>query len=368
MKILISANTFWNLFNFRLKLIESFISQNYEVIALAKNDIYKEKLLNLGIKCYNIDIELKGVNPLSDLVLIKDYFKIFKKTSPDVILSYTVKPNIYGNLAAQLLKIKTINNVSGLGTLFINKNFASFIGKILYKISFKFSAHIFFQNLYDQKLFLNQSLIKGSSNSIIPGSGLDTNEFKFNRLKNNCESFLFVGRIIGDKGIMEYLKSAKIILKKHPNKKFYIAGDINYQNRSSISKKDFNKFLKNHPQISFLGNISDMFSLLKTVDVFVLPSYREGLSRAILEASSMSLPVITTNVPGCKDIVIDDYSGLLCDPKSVKSLSSAIEKIINLSESKRIFFGKNGRKIVKKSFGIDKIISIYNQKIKELVN
>ena len=124
MKILISANTFWNLFNFRLKLIESFISQKYEVIALAKNDIYKEKLLNLGIKCLDVEIELKGINPFNDLVLIKDYYKIFKKTSPDIVLSYTVKPNIYGNLAASLLRIRTINNVSGLGTLFINKNLA----------------------------------------------------------------------------------------------------------------------------------------------------------------------------------------------------------------------------------------------------
>jgi len=367
-KILISANTFWNLFNFRLKLIESFISQNYEVIALAKNDIYKEKLLNLGIKCLDVEIELKGINPFNDLVLIKDYYKIFKKTSPDIVLSYTVKPNIYGNLAASLLRIRTINNVSGLGTLFINKNLASFVGKILYKISFKFSAHIFFQNLHDQKLFLSQSLKNNSSNSIIPGSGIDTNKFRFNRLKNNCESFLFVGRIIGDKGIMEYLKSASIILKKYPNKKFYIAGDINYQNRTSISKKIFRSFLKNHPQISFLGNVSDVFSLLKTVDVFVLPSYREGLSRAILEASSMSLPVITTNVPGCKDIVIDGYSGFLCEPKSIKSLSSAIEKIINLSESKRIIFGKNGRKIVKKHFAINKIVSIYNDKIIDFFN
>jgi glycosyltransferase involved in cell wall biosynthesis len=366
-KILINLNTSWNIYNFRLSLIKSLQSKGYEVIALAPNDNYVDEIESIGVKCYNVFLKQKGTNPITDFYLFIQYLKLFNKIKPDIILSYTIKPNVYGNFAANILNIPTVNNISGLGTLFIKTTLTSHIGKILYKLSLKSSAHVFFQNNNDLELFLQLKLVNSLKSSVIPGSGVDTTKFKQNKNTNRGRKFLFVGRLIGDKGVFEYLEAATKILKEYPNVEFLLAGELGYNNKTALTKIQLDRYTEFNSHIIYLGKTDNMFSLLQSIDVMVLPSYREGLSKSLVEAASMSLPIITTDVPGCNDVVKNEYNGFICELKSIESLKQSIKKIIELSPEKRNEMGINGRKIAISKFDKNIVIQHYLKVIKTIL-
>jgi len=366
-KILINLNTSWNIYNFRLGLIKSLQSKGYEIISLAPKDKYVIELESIGVKCYHIFLNQKGTNPFTDFILFIKYLKLFNKIKPDLILSYTIKPNIYGNFAANILNIPTVNNISGLGTLFIKTNFISCIGKLLYKLSLKSSAHVFFQNNIDLELFLQSNLVNCSKSTVIPGSGVNTAMFKQNKNTNRGQKFLFVGRLIGDKGVFEYLEAATKILEEYPNVEFLLAGELGYNNKTALTKTQLDRYTDFNPQIKYLGKTDNMFSLLQSIDVMVLPSYREGLSKSLVEAASMSLPIITTDVPGCNDVVKNEYNGFICEVKSIESLKQSIKKIIELSAEKRNKMGINGRKIAISKFDENIVIQHYLKVIKTIL-
>lgn len=366
MKIIISLNTTWNIYNFRLELIKVLQSKGHEVIALAPKDEYAAKLEALGIKCIDIKINQQGINPFHDLKLIRDYYSIFKTIQPDLILSYTIKPNIYGNLAARMLTIPTINNISGLGTLFIKKTIISYVGRLLYKIGLASSSHVFFQNNEDRQLFIKYKLINATKNSVIPGSGVDTTYFTSNRTTNLGNRFLFVGRLIRDKGVIEFLEAALKILQKYPNKQFFLVGELGYNNNTALSKLDLDYYLDQSSQIQYLGKSDDIKSILREADVMVLPSYREGLSKSLIEAASMSLPIVTTNAPGCREVVEQDFNGILCQVQSISSLENAILEMILLSNETRHLMGLNGRLKIIEKFSNTIVIKTYLQQIKTI--
>ena len=368
MKILISINTTWNIYNFRLDLIHALLELGHEVIALAPADEYVTYLEDIGIRCYHVKLDAKGTNPIRDLSLIRHYYRVIRVLKPDLILSYTIKPNIYGNFAGSLLKIPVINNISGLGTLFITTNFATYIGKALYKKSLATSAHVFFQNKDDRQLFIENKLVDEGITSIVPGSGVDVEKFDCDRSKNKGNKFLFVGRLISDKGVIEYLKAAISILHTHPDKVFLLVGELGSNNKTAITSQEIGHYTNNYPQIKYLGKIDDMREILKSVDVLVLPSYREGLSKSLIEAASMRLPIITSNTPGCKDVVEDMFNGLLCEAKSTDSLVASIYKMINLTEKERLNLGCNGRKKAMELFSSKIVNRIYIRKIDEICN
>lgn len=367
MKIIIIVNTSWNIYNFRKKLLISLIEMGHQVIAVAPHDSYVEIIESIGIKCINLKFNQKGTNPFSDSLLIYKYFKIFKYQKPDLILSYTIKPNIYGNIAARLLKIPTVNNISGLGTLFIKTSPATIIAKFLYKLSLKYSSHVFFQNKDDKQLFITNKLVNPDITSIIPGSGIDVQKFSYDRIKNEGNKFLFVGRLIADKGVFEYLDAAVSVLKIYPEKEFLLVGEIGYNNKTALSNEQLLNYTNNYAQIKYLGKTDDIVSLLKSVDVMVLPSYREGLSKSLIEAASMSLPILTTDSPGCRDVVQNNYNGILCKIKSSESLSLAMKRIIKLNPNERLQMGLNGRKIAIENFEEKIIINHYLRVLKLVI-
>ena len=367
MRIVISINTSWNIYNFRLNLIKAVQNEGHEVIIIAPKDNYVDKLEDIGVKCFDVNLNPKGTNPITDLYLVYQYYKLFKLLSPDIILSYTIKPNIYGNLAARLLRIPTINNISGLGTLFIKTSFATYFGKMLYRLSLAFSEHVFFQNKDDLQLFSKNNLVKAEMTSIIPGSGVNIKKFNCDRAKNKANKFLFVGRLIADKGIFEYLDAAVAVLKKYPEKEFLLAGELGYNNKTAISKQQLEDFTNNYPQVKYLGKTDNIIALLKSVDVLVLPSYREGLSKSLIEAAAMKLPIITTNVPGCRDVVKDGFNGFLCEVKSKHSLEKAIYSMISLTENERLEHGLNGRNKVINEFSSKIVNKIYLDKINQII-
>lgn len=366
MKIIISINTAWNIYNFRQGLIKAIKAQGHQIIAVSPKDEYVEKLEEMGIQHLSITLDQKGMNPFKDLNLIKQYYTIFKSIRPDLVLSYTIKPNIYGNLAARRLKIPTINNISGLGTLFINSNITSYIGKLLYKIGLSTSKHVFFQNHEDKDLFIQSRLTSLKNSSVIPGSGVDIKHFKSNKSTNKGKRFLFSGRLIGDKGVFEYLEAAIIVLKKYPDIEFILVGEMGVNNKTAISTDDLNGYLEKYSQFKYLGKSDNMPDLLRTIDVMVLPSYREGLSKSLLEASAMKIPIITSDTPGCRDVVTHGYNGFLCKVKSVDSLSKRMKEMIEITEENRIEMGLNGRLRIKEFFSEEMVIKHYLNQINKL--
>jgi len=367
MKILITANSTWNIYNFRMNLIKDFINLGYEICVVSPKDEYFEEIIKLNLSYYDIPIYPHSINPFREFTVIKKYYDIIKKLNPDIILGYTIKPNIYVNLCARILDKKVVSNISGLGKIFIKKTYLTFFGIFLYRIALKNTSHVFFQNSADLKLFLDLKIVKNYNSSVINGSGVDVNVFDCIREKNDGKSFLFLGRLIKEKGILEFLDAVANVLSLNIYNKttFYIAGSINLNQDENIKKK-LDLFCYKFPQIKYLGNQKDIVQLLKEVDVLVLPSYREGLSKALIEGASMKLPLITTDVPGCKDIVENGKNGFLCEKENSKSLSEKIIKMINLSSDERMEFGICGRNLVINKFASKHINNEYYSIIESL--
>jgi glycosyltransferase involved in cell wall biosynthesis len=365
-KILITINTSWNIFNFRVGLLKALQKEGYKIVCVAPLDEYSKKLEELGFEYHDIKINNKGTNPLEDIKLVHDYYKLYKKINPDVILQYTIKPNIYGSIAARLLGKKVISNISGLGTVFLNDNLSSKIARWLYKVSLV-KNKVFFQNIEDKNLFITNGLVKESQTDLLPGSGINTSIYKPSEptVQNDSPVFMMIARLVRDKGILEYIKAIKEVKKTHPNIEFKLLGSLYPNNPTAISQAELDSWIE-EDLIQYLGHSDDVKSEIKKVDCIVLPSYREGLSRVLLEAASLAKPIITTDVPGCKDVVDDSINGFLCEVKSSSSLADTIEKMIKLSSEDRKAMGQKGREKIIAEFDEQIVIDKYLDAIEDI--
>lgn len=367
--IAIVYNTCHYIYMFRLKLIHKLQEVGYDVIAIAPYDEYSDRLVSEGVKYIPVSIDNKGTSPLADLKLIKNLFTIYKEIKPDIILQYTIKPNIYGSIAAGFAGIPVINNITGLGTVFLNESLLQKITKILYRFSFKKVKKVFFQNSYDKQLFLYNDLVNSSKVDLLPGSGIDTKKFtpQIVAKKNNKFIFLLIARVIRDKGIIEYVEAAKQLIIKYNYVEFQLLGQLGAINKSTINKEEV-KSWQNNSIINYLGTVDDVKNNIAQADCIVLPSYREGTSKTLLEAASMAKPIITTDVPGCNNIVSDGVNGLLCKVKDSIDLANKMEMMMNLSTKEREIMGKNGRKKMIDEFEEEIVIQKYLDAIEIIFN
>ena len=369
-KILFVSNTSWSIYNFRKKLMKTLKEKGVNISFCANYDKYVEKLKKEGFKYIEVKIDRKGKNLFKDLKLIFDLYRIYKKEKPDLILHYTIRPNIYGSLAAKMGKIKCINTITGLGSVFIKNNILTKLVKFLYKISFKFSEKILFQNKDDLNIFLKNGFDQKEKLILVPGSGVDTKHFSpgFCEKKDNSSFvFLFLGRILWYKGVEEFVKASEIIKKRYSYSESLLLGPIDKENSSSISKKQIERWEKEE-YIQYLKERDDVRKIICRSDVVVLPSYyKEGIPRSLLEAASMEKPIIATDVSGCKEVVENSVNGFLCRVKDHKDLADKMKKMINLKKEERIEMGKKGREKVKKEFDekivIEKYLKIINNVI-----
>ena len=343
-QIVIVSNSYWNIYNFRLNLALR-LKKDFKVILLAPFDNYTVKMRNLGFICHDIQIDRKGISIIKDVFIIYKYLLFFKKIKPKFILSFTIKPNIYASLISRILKIKIINNISGLGTVFIKKNFITILVIQLYKLSISKSFKVFFQNKDDMEYFISKKITNKNNSFLIPGSGIDLNKFKYKKLDAmKSISFLYLGRLIWDKGLFELFEAIKRIKPRYNNINFNFVGSIDYSNKTYI-KKDIIDDLINKKMINFYNFQENTIKFIENSSCIILPSYREGLSRTLLEAASIGRPIITSDVPGCRDVVTNNFNGFICKVKSVDDLENNIIKFINLDNNKKIEFGINSRKI-----------------------
>ncbi|HXA00885.1 MAG TPA: glycosyltransferase family 4 protein [Cytophagaceae bacterium] len=345
MRIAVTVNTSWNIYNFRMGLIDALRKAGHEVKAIAPYDEYTDLLEKAGIQCYPIKMENKGSNPFKDLSLIIQLYKIYKKLKPDVILQYTIKPNIYGSIAAGILGIPVINNVSGLGTVFLHDSLISGIAIRLYKFAFRFPRKVFFQNEDDRKLFIERKIVKPEITDVLPGSGIDLDKFSQRAYSRNSPFvFLMVARLLYDKGIVEYAEAGKILKAQGKNVRLKVLGSPDTESKLGIPLSLLEEW-EQQGYIEYGGFSNNIIEAMKNADVVVLPSYREGTPRTLLEAASMGIPLIATNVPGCREIVVDNKNGYLCAAKDAGGLAVQMEKMLELNDQQLNDMGKNSREI-----------------------
>ena len=368
-RIAIVLNSCWNIYNFRLALLNRLKESGHEIIAIAPRDEYASKI---PYEFHHVPIKSRSaVSPISDMVAFISLLRTFKKIKPDVVLLYTIKPNVYGNLAAFLLGIKTISNISGLGTLFIKPSFATRVARLLYKLALKFPGKVFFQNNEDMRVFTEEGLVSSGISERIPGSGIDVTRFaprpSYGRDTIDSRKFVFLltSRMLWNKGIAEYVEAGRSILAKRNDVEFKLLGFLDVETPEAISKQEMKQFIETEG-IQYLGASDKVEDFIADADCVVLPSYREGIPRSLLEAAAMSKPIITTDIPGCRDVVEDGVTGFLCRPKDSKDLMEKMEKMLALDDDDRKGMGAKGREKIKREFHQDIVVAKYEEVIELL--
>lgn len=365
MKLIFIGNTAWSMYNFRRPVFEYFQEQGFEIIIASPSDeIYQQQLRLIGCKCYSIDIEAKGNNPIKDLATMWQIFSILKKEKPACCFFYTIKPNVYGSMAATLLGIPFIPVTTGLGYVFLVDNAVSKVAKFLYKIAFRKAVQVWFLNQDDVNAFRQAKLVPDDKISILKGEGIDVNRFELHN-GSSAISFILVARMLWDKGVGEFVNAARILNGKYPQVKFKLLGFLGVDNPSAISREQMNEWV-NEGIVEYLGVAKDVRPFLYDSTCVVLPSYREGIPFSLMEGAAAGKPLIATDGIGCKEVVDDGLTGFLSRLKDVQSLSHCMEKIILMSENERIQMGMRGREKMKKEFGVDLVIRKYDELIKSL--
>lgn len=365
MKIFFTANVLWDIYIFRGGVIKALVDEGHDVTVIAPYETRIDMEKELGVKVINISLNKRGMNPLEDLKLFRELYKIYKTEIPDIIFHYTIKANVYGTLAAHFAKIKSVAVLTGLGYAFVTNSMVSKIAKLLYKISLPFAEEVCVLNEDDKKLLSSEKIIKAERIFVLPGEGINTEKFipmeKTENLDNKKIIFLMTARAFFDKGVKEYVEAAEIIKAEYPNAEFQFLGALGGNSVSGIDETQMNSFV-DKGIINYLGTVNDVTQIVKNADCIVLPSYREGISRTLLEGAAMEKPLIAANVPGCKEIVIDGVTGFLAEPKNSADLAEKMRKFILLSEEERKNLGKVGRKHVTAKFDEKIVIDIYKNR------
>jgi glycosyltransferase involved in cell wall biosynthesis len=354
-------------YKFRINLIKEIQKLGYKVIVISPYDEYVEKLKKYGIEHYHINMSQYGMNPIIELKTMYEIYRAFRKYKPEYSLHYTIKPNIFGGIAARLAGVKVINNIAGAGKAFSNDGlFQKFI-KSLYKIGLKTSKRVFFQNYDDMNLFLDNNIINKKVAQRIPGSGVDLSKYEFIPLVDREEvSFLFIGRLLKEKGIEYFLEAAKNVIATDYKAKFYIVGEHEKDHNDYIELNLLNNYLKLEG-VYYHGTVSadEMPKIIEEATCVVLPSYyREGVPRSLLESASMGKPIITTENVGCKEVVDEGKNGYKCEVKNSKCLVDKIKKFINLPFEEKVKMSQYSREKMEKEFDEKIVLDTYIKCIK----
>jgi len=358
-KIVIISHYSPSLINFRGDLIRAMVELGHKVICLGPEAGFEQPLQELGADYRQIPLHRTGLNPLKDVKTLFSLRKVLKEIRPDIVFSYTVKPIVYGSIAAHMAGVRRMYAlISGLGYVFIGQTFKqrllTQIVAFLYRRGLKYNQVVFFQNPDDLHLFVSKSIVPITAKPVlVNGSGVNIEKFALAPPKLSPVTFLLIARLIKDKGILEYVESARLLKQKYPDARFQLLGPLDI-NPAAITQEQLERWTK-EGIIEYLGKTNDVRPYIADASVFVLPSfYREGTPRSVLEAMSMGRPIITTDAPGCRETVIDGRNGFLVPVKDVDTLKSAMEKFI-LKPDLIVQMGKQSRIIAEEKYDVRKV-------------
>lgn len=357
------SNSAWSVYNFRLDVISQLLADGYQVIVFAPKDEYVTPLTEAGCRFIPIDFDNKRENPFTDYFFYRRLKKLYRKYQPDFIFHYVAKPNIYGSLAAAAVSIPSVAVITGLGYAFARRNWLYFVVKRLYKKSLKKSKEVWFLNNEDACVFIGEKIIPIEKIKILPGEGVNTRYYfplrNIKKGKVEIFTFLMSTRLLKSKGVGLYVDAARILRKKNYDVKFELIGFFENHHPDSISQEELQKWQR-EGIIEYGGFARDVRPFLNRADCFIFPSYyNEGVPRCLMEAASMELPIITSYNRGCKEVVLNNSTGFVCNPNDPFDLADKMERMMNLSEEERFRMGKNGRLLVLKKFNIEKVIDEY---------
>lgn len=358
--ILILSNNIDGLYSFRKEVIQAIKNAGYDIF-ISIPDIKSNKIPFFeSIGCYIIPtiFDRRGINPFADIKLLFNYIKIIKRINPTAILTYTIKPNVYGGIASKFCRVPLLSNITGMGGAIENGGLMQKLSILLYKMGLQKTHCIFFQNLNNKNFFINQHII-GQKMILLPGSGVNLIYHKYQEYPKDDEiRFLYVGRILKDKGCGELFEMIRIIKKKYMNVHFQILGSFD----DNAYKQQVNELVSQN-YIVFGGYVDDVRPYLNKIHCTILPSYHEGMSNVNLESAANGRPVITTNVPGCKETVEDNITGYIIKPGDTEDLIQKVEKFIHLPYEKKKAMGMAARKKVEKEFNRNIVIDAYLNEI-----
>ena len=369
-KIAVIENGLFSTYTMREGLMQRLLKEGYDVTILTHTNSFVSQVEKTGLHVMNIGSG--NLNPWKVLKYIFNLYSALKKIQPDICLTFSIRPAIWGNFITRDLNIPTITNITGVGPLFTSKNLAYRIARSIYRHALQKTRKVFFQNFDDMNLFLQKKFVRKEIAERVPGSGVDYQKFSpITNAKTDEENFifLFIGRLIKDKGIFEFVEAARVIRKKFPNIIFNVIGPFWHQNLKSntITKSDLQSWIV-EGIIDYQGEKKDIRKFIAEADCIVLPSYREGTSNILLEAASMEKPIITTNTTGCKETVEDEVTGFLCKVKDAEDLADKMKKMYLLSEEDRKTMGRKGRQKIIKEFDKQIVINAYLKAIHEILD
>ncbi len=368
-KVLLVANTAWSLYKFRKNIIKQLIEAGHIVILHAPYDEFADKLVEIGATFYAaFNLSSKGMNPVKDLLYFKELKHFYKKINPDIVFQYTIKPNIYGTLAAKFNRIPSISIITGLGYTFIKGSLLTKFVRCLYRFSLRWTKEVWFLNTDDKELFINEQIIKNDKAVLLTcGEGIDAaaeynpaeiKPHSFGSLEGGGINFILICRLLFDKGVREYVNAARLIKQQYQEVTFHIIGYLNVNNPSAISPEQMDSWVK-EKLVVYHGSTDDVRPFIMGADCLVLPSYREGMSTILMEAASLAKPVITTDIPGCREIVENNVTGFLCKVKDDKDLADKMRTFIDLSNVQKKEMGVKARIKMSSEFSTRKVFKIY---------
>jgi glycosyltransferase involved in cell wall biosynthesis len=358
-RIVIAANSAWNILNLRAGLIRGLRESGFEIVAVAPADPALEKrLAAVSDQRLIAPIDRAGLNPIADLGLLARYRAHLARVRPAAFLGFTIKPNIYGCLAARMTGVPAIANISGLGTAFIRGGLLRAIVTRLYRFALARAGVVFFQNPDDLALFVESGLVDSGRAQLLPGSGVDLAHFQRSALPSGPPVFLLIARMLGDKGIREFVDAARAVRSDHLEARFLLLGPLDPGNRTGIASGEIERWV-GEGIVEYLGEAEDVRPAIAQATAIVLPSYREGLPRALLEGAASGRPLIATDVPGCREVVRDGMNGFLCEARSSGSLARAMAKLADLDPAARAAMGLAGRQMVEERFSEAAVTAAY---------
>lgn len=365
-RVVVAANSAGNIVTFRQGLIRALKAGGYDPVAVAPNDPpAEERMAALGVDRVRVELNRSGLNPIADFKLLLAYRRILKRVAPLAVLGFTIKPNIYGSIAARSLGIPAIPNVSGLGTAFLMGGPLKTLVTAMYRFAFRRCEVVFFQNPDDVELFVENGIVRRSQARMVPGSGIDLRHYAPSPVPAGPPTFLLIARLLRDKGIREYVEAARSLRPEFRNARFQLLGPLDPGNRSAIQQAELDRWIANGV-IEYLGPREDVRPHVAAATAIVLPSYREGLPRALLEGAAMGRPLVATDVPGCREVVEHGVNGLLCEVRSADSLAEAMRSVIEMSPQSRSAMGAAARRTVEERFSEERVVEAYLAVLKPL--